>query len=502
MQTLQQKKAYLAELELQKARKESLPHLYGFKWYKWARLFFESTNRMNFLTAANQVSKSSTMIRKCIHWATETELWPKLWDTKPTQFWYIYPSKDVATIEYEEKWVKEFLPKDKSDPKYGWEEEYKNKQVYCIRFKSGVTVYFRSYEQSMENVQTATVYAIFCDEECPADRYSEFSARMFRTGGYYHNVFTATLGQEMWRLTMEEKGEYELFPDASKQQISMYDCMFYEDGSPSVWTEEKIKQIVNKCSSPEEVQRRIYGKFVIDKNKVYTGFQRGRNYRPGHPIPKGWQIWTGIDYGSGGEAHKSACVFLAVSKDFTKGRIFKGWRGDGETTTAGDAYRKYVELRGARRPIMQNYDPSAKDLGTIATRCGDYFTKAERSHEIGEQLLNTLFKTGMLVIYADDPELIKLVIEFENLKKNTLKINAKDDFIDAARYAVASVPWDFSCLDLKTGEVLPTPEEKPLNPRERYYKGLDREDGPDDKTQEEYDEANECYDYFGYDEPA
>lgn len=34
-----------------------LPHLHGWKWYKWAREFFESTNRQNFLCAANQISK-------------------------------------------------------------------------------------------------------------------------------------------------------------------------------------------------------------------------------------------------------------------------------------------------------------------------------------------------------------------------------------------------------------------------------------------------------------
>ena len=37
-----------------------LPHLHGWKWYKWAREFFESTNRQNFLCAANQISKSLT----------------------------------------------------------------------------------------------------------------------------------------------------------------------------------------------------------------------------------------------------------------------------------------------------------------------------------------------------------------------------------------------------------------------------------------------------------
>jgi len=63
-----------------------LPHLYSWPWYPWARAFFESRNKINLLCAANQISKSSTQIRKCIHWATATELWPSLWKTTPRQF--------------------------------------------------------------------------------------------------------------------------------------------------------------------------------------------------------------------------------------------------------------------------------------------------------------------------------------------------------------------------------------------------------------------------------
>jgi hypothetical protein len=159
IKTLEQK------LELQ----EGLPHLYGFPWYPWAREFFESQHKYNFLCAANQISKSSTQIRKAIHWATEQSLWPKLWKSKPLQFWYLYPTAEVATVEFEKKWVPEFLPrgKYKDDPIYGWKADYIKDSIQAIHFNSGVSIYFKSYAQKTANLQTGTVWVIWADEEMP-----------------------------------------------------------------------------------------------------------------------------------------------------------------------------------------------------------------------------------------------------------------------------------------------------------------------------------------------
>jgi hypothetical protein len=134
-----------------------LPFLYGWKWYPWAREFFESTNKQNFLCAANQISKSSTQIRKCIDWATNQGTWDALWGRQPIQFWYLYPSRDVATIEFETKW-KQFLPRGdfKDHPVYGWKEEKRKGEIWALHFHIGVHVYFKTYAQDSMNLQTGT----------------------------------------------------------------------------------------------------------------------------------------------------------------------------------------------------------------------------------------------------------------------------------------------------------------------------------------------------------
>lgn len=485
-------------LERRQFLEENLPHLYGWPWYQWAWDYFQSRNRYNFLVAANQASKSSTQIRKCIHWATEKSLWKELWSRTPTQFWYLYPSLDVATAEFEEKWVKEFLPKEalKDDPTYGWQIEYKNKKVHRLKFNSGISVYFRSYSMEVDNLQTASVFALFCDEELPVHLYSELNARISAASvrGYWHMVFTATLGQELWRLTMEERGtKHEKFTKAFKQTVSLYDCKFYMDGTPSMWTDQAIQEVVDSCSTESEVQRRVWGRFVIDEDRKYPSFVRKVNVVEAHPLPKSWIIFSGVDIGSGGQnGHPGAIAFLGVKPDFTEGRIFKGWRGDGIETTAGDILDKYVELKGKMRPVGEFYDHQSRDFYQIAVSRGIPFQKAEKGQDTGTTLLNTLFKLGVLKIYGEEDELGKAVIEFESLKKSTPKQSARDDFIDAIRFACTKVPWNLLNAVKKAGD-----REKPVGTTEREvaWERMKRKRQGVDLLEAEIDLANEVFDY-------
>ena len=242
---------------------EGLPHLYN-PHYEWSLKFFNSTNRQNFLTAANQVGKSTVAIRKCIHWATASELWPKLWDTKPRLFRYMYPDKGTAHIEWLSKWAP-LMPQGvyKNHPKYGWREQLEKGKISKIFFNSGVIVDFKFYSQSVMDVQGSTVHAIFCDEEPPLDHFEEAIPRLSATNGYFHAVFTATRGQEYLRLTMEEQGTpKEKHPSAHKQQVSAYECLVHTDGSPGHKNKKDIDKEKSMYATQSAVDRRIYGRFV------------------------------------------------------------------------------------------------------------------------------------------------------------------------------------------------------------------------------------------------
>ena len=508
---------YVALLEAKRIQDEELPHLYGWPWYTWAREFFESDAKMNFLCAANQISKSSTQIRKCIHWATDKSMWKKLWADEPDQFWYLYPTADVATIEFHTKW-KLFLPrgKMKDDPIYGWTAEFEKNKIKAIHFNSGLHVYFKTYAQDTGNLQTGTVYAVFCDEELPEHHYGELVFRLTSSDGYFHMVFTATLGQEFWRLCMEpEPHEEERFPQARKWSVSLYDSQYYEDGTPTKWTNERIQAVKNNCGTSKDILKRVYGRFVIERTGLmYPQFDIKRHMKTAHPLPKDWLIWSAVDPGTGGTAHPAGILFLGVSPDYRRGRVFLGWRGDNVgNTTAEDVFLKHQEMKVDNRvtTIEQIYDPACKDFITIAERKGASFSKANKDHTVGEEIVNVLFKNDMLTIY-ETPELNKLASELSSLRKATLKRNAKDNLADPLRYLCVAVPWDLSAigsevpLGERDAEEVP-PDESRMTPKDREALSIKRQieerrkemsnehEEEQARIDDEFAEANDAYGY-------
>lgn len=494
------KREQVALKERQVKLREGLPFLYGWKWYPWAREFYESTNKLNFLCAANQVSKSSTQIRKCINWATDRSLWPRLWpNRRPIQFWYLYPTSSQANVEFITKW-QEFLPRDefKDDPVYGWSVEKKQGNIYAIHFNSGVHVFFKTYAQDSQALQTGTCDVIFCDEELPVDLYDELVFRISASDGYFHMVFTATLGQEFWRQVMEpEEQEEEKLPEAAKWVVSMYDCKVYEDGTPSHWTDEKIQQVKNRCKTANEILKRVYGKFIMDDGgRKYEAFDIKRHLKPVHALPDSWLTYSGTDIGGGGRSHPGAIVFVKVSPDFRQGRVFLGWRGDGiGDTTAGDIYNQHEAMKKLHKlsPVMQNYDWGSKDFRTIADRNGGGFVPADKDHERGEQILNVLFKNDMLFLYETE-ELNKLAQELASLRKETPKNKAKDDFCDALRYAVTRIPWDWSAITGAAPEQVEKPEEplteaqRQIQERRKMFDDAQENDREAQRVEDEFEE--------------
>ncbi len=446
-------------LEAEVQLKEGLPHLHGFPWYEWAWDFFTTTNPMAFLCAANQISKSSTQIRKCIDWATDKAKWKTLWPKAglppPNQFWYVYPTQSVATIEFKTKWERDFLPrgKYKDSLEYGWKAHEKNKEIDRIEFNSGVTVYFKSYKQGGFNLQSATVYAIFLDEECPYELWDEFVFRLNATDGYLSMVFTATLGQEEWKSVIEPADEAsELYPNAWKRQVSVFECQKYMDGTEGPWSLERINKSIAKCSTPAQVQRRILGKFVKESGLIYGEFAGDRHMIPWTGVPSGWLYYVAADIGSGrdekkGQGHPGGVVVVAVRPDYQTGRVVLCWRGDHQRTTAGDIYNKAEQLIRELdiHPVAKLYDWGSADFGTISQRNGDSWRPANKDHKEGEQAVNTLFKHDMLFLFQRG-ENGKLAGELSSVNHEQPKRKRKDDLADPLRYICVEIPWDWTVI--------------------------------------------------------
>ena len=431
-----------------KELRDDLPHLYGWGWYSWAKEFFESRNRMNLLCAANQIGKSSSAIRKNIEWACNKKLWPELWDTTPKQFWYFLPSDSVATIEVEKKWVPEFLPRGdmKNHENYGWDIEYKSGDVFAIHFRSGCSIFFKSYGQKVINLQTSSVHMMTFDEEAPEEIINECLARLRATRGYFNQVFTATRGLQVWYRAMECVGtSEEMFSSAWKRSVSMRDCMYYEDGTPTKWTAERIAEAESYCTSKSEILKRIDGRFVKDEGRKYVAFDPDTcTYAAVDEIPANWRYYAGVDIGSGGRGRSAgAIVIVAVSPELDQGKVVRTWRGDYEETTAKDILEKYKELKKGIVITQACYDYQSREFGLIASRSGEPFLPADKERDSGTQIMNTLFQSRALMIAHAEYDNQKLVTELMSVPTGEKNRKYQDDLTDALRYVVKLIPWDF-----------------------------------------------------------
>lgn len=443
--------------------------------YSWQLAYIKSTNFKNFLCAANQIGKSVGNWIRLLRFVYMQSYWDKYFDgNPPLPFWYFYPTAQLSTSEIKDKYIRFYLPHPdlKKHKRWGYKVEEEKRIIQAIHFNTGPSVYFKSYSQPPSNLQAATLSGVFSDEEMPENLFDELIFRgMSRNEFYYHNVFTATQGQEYLRRAIEVKGERELFPDAFKQQISMYDCLKYADGTPSkIWTKKKIKAAMASCTSEAEVQRRVFGRFVLSENRKFHSFDHEKNTCKGQPIPHGWLIYGGIDWGSGGKkGHPSALLFLAVSPDFKQGRVFLTWRGDGIPTTQGDVVTKYVQITKNLSVLESAYDYSASDIGTIASRSGISLSKALKNQDTSVELINTLFKNKQLMIYIGEgyEENDKLVSEIASSLASGPK--KYDDLIDALRYAVTLVPWQFE-IQTHVPEKVEKKKIVELSDRERFWK--------------------------------
>ena len=413
-------------------------------------------------------------------------------------FWYLYPSKEVATEQFNRKWVPNFLPQNEfqNHHQFGWTQEFGvKKQIDSITFNTGAKIKFMTYSQNVTNQQSATLSGIFCDEELPEESFSEYAARLFATDGYFSMVFTPTLGQDIWYRCMEmQKTKHETFKEAKKWIVSMYDCMYYEDGTPSQWTKERIRRNEARCKSDAEIQRRIWGRFVQDTDLVYPSFSRNTNYIEGINIPPDWPIYAGVDIGSGGERNNpAAIVFVACKPDYSELHVFQCWRGDKIYTTTSDIFQKYVELKSGLNMTAAYYDYSSYDFGSIANSHGEMFQPANKSHHTGEGMLNVLFKNKMIFIHEDD-EAEKLVIELLNHRHDVTKSKKSNDLIDALRYAISSIPIDWG----RIGEGLALQYAKTEKPNlEKYRRAANNADNIEifDQAYADLIEANELYDF-------
>lgn len=451
-------------LREKKRIREGLPHLYGFDLYPYQKEFIEQTFEWSFLCCANQLGKTTAMLIKLVTLATDQKLWKKCWVDRPKTLIYFLPNQKLHDENARTKWM-DVLPRGdfKYDDYYGWEWEKRGKNHLAINFKNGTKIILLSYGQKVDNLQNISAHVICFDEEpshhiVPEVQIRTAAIKVAKTnsskafGGFKIFGFTATKSQKYFKDILEGVGDQEKMPVSNgnvwKKQVSLYDCQHHISGEPSQWTDEKIAAVIKSLPTEADIKRRVFGKFQISAGLVYQSFDSTKNVLETRlKIPDTYRYYAGIDYGGGGTSHPSAIVLVAVNSRYNQAYVTDVWIGQGEITTADDVVEKYIAMTRNKTITQAFYDWGAKDLHTFAIRKGIQLFKANKDHKIGESVLNSLFKSETLKIINDTVFSTQLINEFLSFNTAVAKRVADDHGIDALRYAVSSIPWDFSNLD-------------------------------------------------------
>lgn len=470
-ESIEYKLKRLKLLEEKKKLRDELPHLYGYKSYPWTTEFLNSTNKMVLMTKGNQVGGSSAQIRKCIHWATDPYIRKEVFKKEPHEqlvFLYFMPTLKLFAREFHTKWIPQFMPRGKqreSGP-YSWRADYDNKKLEYINFiefpQANTLILCISYTGDIHgSMQALSPICIFADEEMPTNVYPEVAARLSATGGWFHMNCTPTRGEKLW----DDAFNGDKFPGAHKMRVSQYDCIKFEDGSPGVHSFEKIKAFEMSLPSERDIAVRVHGRFEKLEGLVYDAFDIKVNSKP-LEIDSPY-YYAGIDYGSGGKGHASAIVIIAVSSDFKAARIHNFWKGNNfERTTCDDVIKKYIEMSKGLNITSAFYDWAAADLATIASRIGLSLQKANKDKKKGSATLNSLFKNCMLEV-PDTEENLELIQELNKHRHDVPDRFAENHGIDALRYCIVDVPWDYSDIKISDDLLKTDDQEEDRNAKKK-----------------------------------
>ena len=439
--------------------REHLPHFFYKKLYRWSYDFIMTNNPLAFVCGANQIAKTSTMIRKVIYRATSKHLWKYMYRTRPKNAWYFYPGTKVLDIEWDGKWM-EWMPQVPSSHPlhkiYGWEKIKNRQQFTGIRFRTGVELNFRYYSQGVSSLQSSTLSDIYGDEEIPFRFCEEMRGRLMASKGTWNSGFTATLGQQYWYDVMEKQGmPGERHPEAFKRIISLFDCMKYIDGSQGeIWpTYKSIADFIKTLDNDEDtIKRRVFGRFIPTTGLAFESYSYEKTTISRIVLSRQMDYFLVVDPGSGGKlGHPTGILLLGVDNEKHRIYVLSPWRGDGIVTSNGFIIRQMMEMAGSCPLQALIYDGAAADfkLDVIEALPRLPLIAADKKRDFGFGRVNSYLDVGAIKIPESRPlgvaswdrdenmklhEELKLTRRTENLQGQKTG-NQIDDLTDCLRYA-------------------------------------------------------------------
>ena len=173
-----------------------------------------------------------------------------------------------------------------------------------ITLKNGKKISFKSYEAGREDFQAAGVGVVWCDEEPPKDIWQEIGLRQEAGVTLYRILSMTPVNGRTWAY-------YDLYlstsPNVSQITVGW-------DDNEHLGTEQKAQ--MSEGLSPEELEMRRDGRFVMRQGLVYGILDPAINSVPGDwaPDPNRHRIYRSMDFGFAID-HPFVCLWAAVDTD-------------------------------------------------------------------------------------------------------------------------------------------------------------------------------------------
>lgn len=370
----------------------------------------------------------------------------------------------------------QLLDKREIDPKLsctkgGGLKGYKEPHITFIAGPGkGSVIYFGTYKQGTEALAGPTLDAVFCDEPMSDLVYGELAPRLIRRNGTMRITMTPTpdSAPQLW---LKEKIEADHLEAAQTGRLrrwrDLQTTISEENLTPRgalvevpFKTQEQIDEIVADYLGPE-IPMRVHGAWeAVQADRVLL------NYGPDCIIgytPDAVLTWVvGIDHGV--KAGRQAAVLVGYDTDSQTAYLLDEYRADGRSSTREDARaitsmlrdngvdwrdvsywigdrRHSGDHRGAGKSNRELRLALCREWGvepTTAYRKHGLWintpTKGTGSSERGMRLMNSLMRTGEMLVHARCES-------FDDAARNWggAKQDPRKDILDAANYAISKL---------------------------------------------------------------
>lgn len=316
--------------------------------------------------------------------------------------------------------------------------------VWVKHVSGGLSVVgLKTYEQGRKSFEGTAKHVIWCDEEPPADCYTEMLYRTLTTKGIVMTTFTPLQG-------MSDVVTGFLEPSEAAQAHKWYVQAGWKD-VPHLSADDKAALIAT--TPPYQIKARTEGEPVLGAGAIYPVAEE-QILVPTRAVPDTWRRVYGMDVGW----NRTAAIWAAQDPGSGALELYdEHYMGQGEPASHATA----IKARGAW--IRGVIDPASIAAGQ---KDGERLIEIYRGPELGLQLVPAenaveaglmavwnLLITGRLRVQAHLSNWLSEFRKYHRDEKGKI-VKANDHLMDATRYLVVSgMPY----LSLKPVEEEATP---------------------------------------------